>query len=80
MKQPNREIVLLLKTGKMSDKALEKELDNLELLLIQTESSHIFCKTHELVDRNCITCKEAKLINSYHKKELKPFRFLICKN
>lgn len=80
MKNQNREIVLLLRTGQMNEKALEKELDNLDLLLKQTESSHIFCKTHELVDRNRITCKEAKLINNYYQKELKPFRFLICKN
>ena len=80
MKNQNREIVLLLKTGKMNEKALEKELDNLEIILHQAEAPGIFCKTHELVDRNRITRKESKLINSYYKIELKPFRFLICKN
>jgi hypothetical protein len=80
MKHPNREIVLLLKTGKMSDEALGKELDKLEIVLFQTESTSVFCKTHELVDRNRITRKEAKLINCYYQKELKPFRFLVCKN
>lgn len=80
MKNQNREIVLLLKTGQMNEKALEKELDNLEILLHQTEAAEIFCKTHELVDRIRITCKKAKLISCYYQKELKPFRFLICKN
>jgi len=80
MKHPNREIVLLLKTRKINDKALEKELDNLEIILLQTESPKIFCKTHELVDRNRITRKESKLLNSYYQQELKAFRFLVCKN
>lgn len=76
----NRELVLLLKTGQMNEKALEKELNSLELLLHHIESPDFFCKTHELVERNCITSKEAKLINSYYQQELKPFWFLINKN
>ena len=80
MKHPNRELVLLLKTGQMSEKALEKELDSLDELLHHIESPGIFCKTHELVDRNRITDKQTKLINNFYLQELKPFRFLICKN
>lgn len=80
MKNKNREIVLLSKTGKLNERALEKELNSLDTLLQFTESPAIFCKTHELVDRIRITRKEAKLINSFYKTELKPFRFLICRN
>ena len=80
MKHPNREIVLLLKTGKMSDEALGKELDKLEIVLFQTESTSIFCKTHELVDRNRISSNRKKILKASISSQLKPFRFLINKN
>jgi len=80
MNHKNREIVLLTQSGQKNEKALEKELENLDTVLRNAESPVIFCKTHELVNRNSITTNEAKLFNSFYKKELKPFRFLICKN
>jgi hypothetical protein len=82
MKTPNREreLVLLLKTALMSEKALEKELISLEHLFLYAESEAAFCQTHELVLRNGITSKKAKLINVYHDHQLKPFWFLVNKN
>jgi hypothetical protein len=80
MKNPNRELVLLLKAGKMNQLAIEKELVYLDELLRNIESPANFCITHELVSRNRITNNKAKLIKSFHEQELKPFRFLICKN
>ena len=82
MKTPNREreLVLLLKTALMSEKALEKELINLEHLFLYAESDTAFCQTHELVLRNRITSKRSKLKNVYLHHELKPFWFLVNKN
>ena len=80
MNNQNREIVVLFTSGEMNEQALEKELDCLNIILQRVESAKAFCKVHELVDRNRITGKEAKLIRSYYQKELKRFRFLICKN
>lgn len=82
MKTPNREreLVLLLKTAFMSERALEKELTNLEELFLFTESEKLFCKTHELVRRNGITRKSSSLSKIFTSKELKPFYFLICIN
>ena len=82
MKTPNREreLVLLLKTALMSEKALEKELINLEHLFLYAESEAAFCQTHELVLRNSITSKRAKLIKIYLDHQLKPFWFLANKN
>jgi len=82
MKTPNREreLVLLLKTALMSEKALEKELISLEHLFLYTESEGAFCLTHELVLRNGITSKKTKLVNVYYDHQLKPFWFLVNKN
>ena len=82
MKTPNREreLVLLLKTARMSEKALEKELISLEHLFLYAESGNAFCQTYELVLRNRITSKRSKLINIYYDHKLKPFWFLVNKN
>ena len=82
MKTPNREreLVLLSKTALMSEKALEKELISLEHLFLYAESVAAFCQTHELMLRNRITSKKAKLINVFHDHQLKPFWFLVNKN
>jgi len=82
MKTPNREreLVLLSKTALMSEKALEKELINLEHLFLYAESATAFCQTHELVLRNRITTQRSKLIQIYHDHKLKPFWFLLNKN
>jgi hypothetical protein len=80
MKQPNRELVLHLRTGDLSDKDLERELDNLELLLRHIDSPVIFYKTHELINRNAISRNKEKLTACFYQQELKPFRFLVCMN
>ena len=82
MKTPNkeRELVLLSKTALMSEKALEKELINLEHLFLYAESETAFCQTHQLVLRNRITSDKAKLRNLYYDHQLKPFSFLVNKN
>jgi len=82
MKTPNREreLVLLLKTALMSEKALEKELISLEQLFLYAESETAFCQTHQLVQRNRITSKKARLINIFYTHHLKPFWFLVNKN
>jgi len=80
MKQPNREFVLLVKSGRMNEKAVEKELIKLDELLRDIESPDNFSKTHELLDRHRISKNKAKLIKSFYLQELKPFSFFICKN
>jgi len=82
MKTPNREreLVLLSKTALMSEKALEKELISLEQLFLYAESEIAFCQTHELVLRNRITSKKAKLTIIFYDHLLKPFWFLLNKN
>ena len=82
MKTPNREreLVLLSKTALMSERALEKELFSLEGLFQYSESLRAFCLTHELVMRNHITSKKARLTKIYYDHQLRPFWFLVNKN
>lgn len=82
MKTPNseRELVLLLKTALMSEKALEKELISLEQLFVYAESEAVFCQTHQLIQRNRITSKKARLTTVFYTLQLKPFWFLVNKN
>lgn len=82
MKTPKREreLVLLLNTGLMSERALEKELISLEEILKESESANVFCQTHEIVRRNRITRSSAILKAAMQRSELKAFHFLICVN
>ena len=64
----------------MSEQAIEHEVECLNEILLQTESSENFCRAHELVDRNRITSKTKKILFAIKFDLLKPFRFLICKN
>ena len=82
MKTPKgeRELVLLLKTGLLSESALERELGNLEEIFRLSETPIMFCHTHELVTRFKITQKISSLTEAFYKRELKAFHFLICRN
>ena len=80
MKNPNRNLLVLLKNEFMSEQAIEQEVECLNEILFEAESPRQFCIAHELVDRNRITSKPHKIINATRVTELKAFRFLINKN
>jgi hypothetical protein len=80
MKMPNRNLLVLLKNEFMSQQAIEQEVECLNDMLHQAESDEQFCMVHELVDRNKITSKSAKLLKAIRFSELRPFIFLINKN
>ena len=80
MKIPNRDLLVLLKNEFMSQQAIEQEVECLNHLLLNAESTEQFCIAHELVDRNRITTRRKKLLEAIRYTELKPFRFLINKN
>jgi hypothetical protein len=80
MKMPNRDLLVLLKSEFMSQKAIELEVEYLNDMLRCTESDEQFCTAHELVDRNHITSNPKKLLKAIRYTELKQFRFLINKN
>ncbi len=80
MKMPNRDLLVLLKSEFMSQRAIEQEVECLNDLLRTTESDEQFCIAHELVDRNHITSNAKKILKAIRFTELKQFRFLINKN
>jgi len=80
MNNPHRDILILVKDQKMDKRAIEQEIENLNTILLSTESPAQFCTTHELVNRNRITSQVKKILNAIRYTKLKPFRFLICKN
>jgi len=80
MKMPNRDLLVLLKSEFMSQKAIEQEVECLNDMLRSTESDDQFCKAHELVDRNRITGNSKRILKAIRFTELKQFRFLINKN
>ena len=80
MKNPGRNLLMLLKNQFMSQQAIEHEVECLNEILFETESPEHFYIAHELVDRNRITSRPDKILNAVRYPELKPFRFLINKN
>ncbi|MBO9657389.1 MAG: hypothetical protein J7527_01045 [Chitinophagaceae bacterium] len=77
---PNRDLLVLLKNEFMSQQAIDHEVECLNDILLIAESDEHFCVAHELVDRNRITSKPARILKAIRFSELKPFRFLINKN
>jgi len=76
MMSPQRDILVLLR-----DEAItEEELDCLLRTLHKIDTPEYFCRTHELVDRNRITSKPAKILKETRGARLREFRFLINKN
>lgn len=72
--------MVMLKDEFMTEHDIQQEVELLNKLLVQAESSESFCIAHELVDRNRITSKEKKILKEAQFHNLRPFRFLINKN
>jgi len=80
MKNPHRDLLVLLKNEFASQQAIEHEVECINHILVQAESFEHFCHAHELVERNRITSKPKKILKAIRFSELKPFLFLINKN
>ena len=80
LKNPSRDLLVLLKNEFMSEKSIEQEVECLNEILHRTESPESFCLAHELVNRNSITRHPFKILKAIRQTDLKPFRFLINKN
>jgi len=76
----DRDLLVLIKSEFMSQRAIEQEVEYLNHILHQTELPHHFCRAHELLQRNHITQRTPKLLAAFHLPMLKPFWFLISKN
>lgn len=80
MLNSNRDILVLLKNGLMTEQDMEHEVEALNTLLKKAESDEAFCTAHELVNRNRITSNPQKILKESRFFLMRPFRFLINKN
>lgn len=80
MMNSNRNLFVLFNTGLLDDKAVEKEVRCLKIVLRSIETPEQFCIATELVDRNRITSNRKRILKESNHFRLRPFRFLINKN
>jgi hypothetical protein len=78
MKSPNRDLLVLLKDETMSEQAIEQEVEKLNTILFNVETSESFYNSHELLDMNKFKIFRGKknLHQVSREKTLKPFIFL----
>jgi tRNA G10 N-methylase Trm11 len=78
MKSPNRDLLVLLKDETMSEQAIEQEVEKLNTILFNVETSESFYTAHELFDMNRFKIFRGKkhLLQVSREKTLKPFTFL----
>lgn len=79
MRSPKRDILVVIKDP-VNEQLLEKELNQLNSILLLTESPAAFCNAHELVDRFRITTRRKRILRESSYRRLRAFRFLINKN
>jgi len=80
MKNYDRDLLVLYKADVYNDDLLQRDVENLNQILLKVERSDIFCLSHELVTRSKITQKASAILRATRRVTLKPFRFLINKN
>jgi hypothetical protein len=80
MKNKKRDLLVLFRNQFMSEQAIEQEVENLNIILLEAESTEYFCISHELITRNRITSRKNKLIRASQQTNLPAFCFLLNKN
>ena len=78
MKSPNRDLLVLLKDETMSEQAIEQEVEKLNTILFNVETSESFYTSHELLDMDKFKIFRGKkhMQQVAREKTLKPFNFL----
>jgi hypothetical protein len=82
MKTPDRDLLVLVRDEFMSEKLMERELEQLNEMLFQFETMEKFCLVHEIFDlnKNKIVIKQNLMQQIIRQRELKPFQFVSNKN
>lgn len=82
MKKPNRDLLVLVKDERLTEAAMEFELEQLNRILVALETVECLCVVHEVFDLNKyrILSREKQIRHTLQKKELKPFVFISNKN
>ena len=82
MKNSNRDLLVLVKDAYTNKEAMQHELHQLNLLLVNFETVESFCIAHEVFDiqKYRILTKKSQLQKIFEKEALKPFMFICNKN
>ena len=82
MKNSNRDLLVLVKDAYTNKEAMQHELQQLNLLLVNFETVECFCMAHEVFDiqKYRILTKKSQLQKIIEKEALKPFMFICNKN
>jgi hypothetical protein len=82
MKNSNRDLLVLVKDAYTDQEAMQHELQQLNLLLLNFETLDNFCIAHEVFDiqKYRILTKKSQLQKIIEKEPLKPFVFICNKN
>src|ERR1041384_62155 len=82
MKNSNRDLLVLVKEAYTNNEAMQFELQQLNLLLVNFETLDSFCIAHEVFDiqKYRILKKKSQLQKIIEKETLKPFVFICNKN
>ena len=82
MKNSNRDLLVLVKDAYTNNEAMQFELQQLNMLLVNFETLESFCIAHEVFDiqKYRILTKKSQLQKIIEKETLKPFVFICNKN
>ncbi|THU36959.1 hypothetical protein FAM09_18540 [Niastella caeni] len=82
MKNSNRDLLVLVKDAYTNKEAMQYELQQLNLLLVNFETLDSFCIAHEVFDiqKYRILTKKSQLQKIVEQETLKPFVFICNKN
>ena len=82
MKNSNRDLLVLVKDAYTNNEAMQFELQQLNMLLVNFETLESFCIAHEVFDiqKYRVLKKKSQLQKIIEKETLKPFVFICNKN
>jgi hypothetical protein len=82
MKAGNRDLLVLVKDGKVNHDQIESEIEQLNSILFGLETVDCFCIAHEVFDvsRRRVLVNRTKIVQLIHHPGLKPFQFILNKN
>ena len=82
MKNSNRDLLVLVKDAYTNREAMQYELQQLNMLLVNFETLESFCIAHEVFDiqKFRVLTKRSQLQKIIEKETLKPFMFICNKN
>jgi hypothetical protein len=82
MKNSNRDLLVLVKDAYTNREAMQYELQQLNMLLVNFETLESFCVAHEVFDiqKFRVLTKRSQLQKIIEKETLKPFMFICNKN